>query len=91
MSNVNDQRKAHDCNNCSRKGCNGDVIRGKRGEFKRFVACPGQVLPSKIKMSLLENASRHDGYATVLNTILSKVGLRYAERNYYPGFTFEVI
>jgi len=89
--NRQDQLKGHDCNNCSKKGCNGDVLRGKRGEFKKFISCPGQVLPSKMKMSLLENASRHDGYATVLNVILAKVGLRYAERKYYPGFTFEVI
>ena len=86
-----DQRKTYDCNNCSRKGCNGDIIRGKRGDFKGFVGCPGQVMPSRMKMSLLENASRHDGYATVLNVILAKVGLRYAERKHYPGFTFEVI
>jgi len=84
-------RKGHDCNNCSRKGCNSDVVRGKRGDFKRRVVCPGQVFPARMKMSLLENASRHDGYATVLATILERVNLRYAERKHYPGFTFEVV
>ena len=91
MKNGQDQIKKHDCNNCSRKGCKGDVLRGKRGEFKRFISCPGQVLPSQIKMSLLENSSRHDGYATVLNTMLGRVNLRYAERTYYPGFALEVV
>lgn len=83
--------KTHDCNNCSRKGCKSDVLRGKRGEFKKFITCPGQVIPTKMKMSLLENASRHDGYATVLNTILGRVNLRYVERTYYPGFALEVV
>jgi len=86
-----DKRKTHDCNNCSRNGCKGDVIRGKRGNLIKFIACPGQVMPSRMKISLLENASRHDGYATVLSVILSRVNLRYVERTYYPGFALEVV
>jgi len=89
--NKQNQIKEYDCNNCSRKGCNGDVLRDKRGNFKKFFTCPGQVLPSQMKMSLLENISRHDGYATVLNTVLGRVNLRYAERTYYPGFALEVV
>jgi len=88
MSKVRTEVKTHDCNDCGRAKCGGDVLRGKRGMFKRFISCPGQIKLEPMKVTLLENASKYDGFATELNRITRDMGLIFQERKFYPYFRF---
>ena len=86
MSGVKTIIKEYDCNRCGNTSCQGDVIRGKRGSFKKKTVCRGQVSLPHMKTTLLERASEHDGFATELNRILRPLNLIFQERKYYPFF-----
>jgi hypothetical protein len=79
--------KDHDCNRCDRK-CGGDITRGKRGDIKSHLMCPGWHEPYAMRTSLLERASEHDSSFSALNVILSDLHLTYNETSRYPYFTF---
>ena len=79
----------HDCNRCQRS-CSGDIIRGKRGDLKKWIPCPGWQKPWEMRTSLLERASENPGTFSALNVILESVNLKYHESTRYPFFTFRV-
>ncbi len=81
--------KTHDCNRCQRQ-CNGDVIRGKRGDLKKFLTCPGWQQPWPMRTSLLERASENTSTFSALNVILESVGMHYHESTRYPFFTLRI-
>jgi len=86
MSKVRIVLKEYDCNACANSKCNGDVIRGKKGSFKRKISCSGHVPLDSMRSTLLEKSSIHDGFATELNRILRPLRLVFQERKYYPFF-----
>jgi len=80
--------KDHDCNRCDRK-CDGDITRGRRGDIKSHLLCPGWHEPYEMRTSLLERASEHPEQTfSALNVILESVNLTYNESTRYPYFTF---
>lgn len=79
--------KPADCNNCDRK-CKGNVIRDRFGNIKEQRKCPGRIIPTPMKSSLLERASIYDGWADNLRKIMESVNLRIIKHNVYPGFAF---
>jgi hypothetical protein len=80
--------KQYDCNFCARRGCRGDVIRDGKGGIKQHLRCSGQVLPNDKNVTLLQCAAEHDGFATVLGTILQTMDLQFEEVGRYPYFRF---
>ncbi len=88
MAKIKTDFKEYDCNCCGHSKCDGDVIRGKRGMFKKFIACPGPVDVRPMRVTLLERASEHEGFATELNRIARNMNMIFQERKYYPYFRF---
>ena len=76
------------CNKCDRRGCKGNVVRDRFGNISKTIKCPGHVPLRPMRTSLLEKASVHDGWTTVLSEILKATKLRMVQHNGYPRFAF---
>ena len=80
--------KDHDCNNCARSKCKGDVLRDGKGGLKMRLICPGQLLPTPMKITLLERASSYDGWMNGLYPVLNELKMEIRELKDYPYFKF---